>query len=85
MTKVKRALIAGPLLASFLTVSVKSQTPGSGSSSVGHKPKTQALAMRLDSMEGLEIQSIREEGLEPVKTSADIATYQGRRALRVIR
>jgi hypothetical protein len=35
-------------------------------------------------MDGLEVRSIRENGLHPVKTTADIVTFEGRRALRVI-
>jgi hypothetical protein len=38
----------------------------------------------LDSMDGLEVQSIREDGVDPVKTHADVATYRNRRAVRVV-
>lgn len=84
MTKVQKVLIAGAVIASLIAANVKAQTLGTGSSGVDHELKTPVLALRLDSMDGLEIQSIREEGLEPVKTSTGIVFYQGRRALRVI-
>jgi hypothetical protein len=35
-------------------------------------------------LDGLEIKSVKEDGVEPVKTKTDIATYRGRRALRVV-
>src|SRR5262245_5054793 len=40
--------------------------------------------MALDSLDGLEIQAVREKGLDPVKVKADVATYRGRRALHLL-
>ena len=44
----------------------------------------QTTTLPLDSLDGLEVQSIREDGVDPVKTKAEVATYRGRRALRVV-
>jgi 3-keto-disaccharide hydrolase len=38
----------------------------------------------LDSLEGLEIQAAHDKGLDPVKVTADVATYGGRRALHLL-
>jgi hypothetical protein len=40
--------------------------------------------MPLNSMRGLEVQSVDTDGPNPVKTKADLSTFQGRRALHVI-
>lgn len=40
--------------------------------------------MALDSLDGLEIQAVRENGLDPVKVKADVAAYRGRRAVRLL-
>jgi hypothetical protein len=39
--------------------------------------------LALDSLDGLEIHAAREPGLDPVKVTADVATYRGRRALHL--
>lgn len=85
MEKLKKAWIAGAVLACFLANSGTTlRAAGIRNAGADHEVKTQVLTMPLDSMDGLEVQSIRENGLEPVKTTADVATYQGRRALRVV-
>jgi hypothetical protein len=38
----------------------------------------------LDSLNGLDVQAYRENGLDPAKVTPDIATYRGRRALHLI-
>jgi hypothetical protein len=48
------------------------------------EPTVSASAMALDSMDGLEIQSIREDGVDLVKTQVDVARYRSRRALRIV-
>jgi len=45
---------------------------------------TQPLALRLDSLEGLQVQDFRENNLDPARVSVDIATYRGRRALHLV-
>ena len=44
----------------------------------------QVLTLPLDSMDGLEVQGINDEGADPVKIQANIASYRGRRAVRII-
>jgi hypothetical protein len=39
---------------------------------------------RVDSLGDFDVHSIREDGVDPVKTLADVTTYRGRRVLRVI-
>ncbi len=81
----KRILGLGPVLAGLLAVSGTSlHASGIHSSESDQGSKTRVLMMPLDSMDGLEVRSIRENGLEPVKTTADIVAFQGRRALRII-
>jgi len=46
--------------------------------------KGQPSTLPLNSLDGLEVQSIREDGVDPVKTKADVATYRGRRAVRIV-
>lgn len=43
-----------------------------------------AQSMALDSLDGLEIKAVSESGAEPVKVKADIALYNGRRALHML-
>jgi len=38
----------------------------------------------LDSLDGLEIRRIQEDGVDPVKTTVEVATYRGRRAVRMV-
>jgi hypothetical protein len=85
MATLTKTLIAGPALACLLaTGEITLQASGTGNAASGQETKMQVLTLSLDSMDQLEVQSIRENGLEPVKTTVDIATYQGRRALREI-
>jgi hypothetical protein len=72
MKSLVRALVAGSILACL-------SAAGAWAS-----PKSGLRTIALDSMDGLEVQSIREDGVDPVKTHADIATYRSRRALRIV-
>ena len=38
----------------------------------------------LDSLDGLDVQAAHEEGLDPVKVTAEVATYRGRRGLHIL-
>jgi hypothetical protein len=85
MTKLQRVLVAGPMLA-FL---IAAGGPIVGDSSANNTRderanKERASTLPLNSLAGLEVQSIREDGVDPVKTKADVATYRGRRAVRVV-
>jgi hypothetical protein len=85
MTKLQRVLVAGPMLAFLLdsggwTVRVLAANNTGGE----RTNKEQASTLPLNSLNGLEVQSIREDGVDPVKTKADVAMYRGRRAVRVL-
>jgi hypothetical protein len=43
-----------------------------------------ASTMALDSLDGLEIQAVHANGLDPVKVPADVAAYRGRRAVHLL-
>jgi len=49
-----------------------------------NKANVQASTLRLDSMDGLDVQGVSEPGAEPVKMQADVVSYRGRRALRIV-
>lgn len=83
MTNLQRVLVAGPMLA-FL-IAAGGRTIGDSAATGNERTnKGQASILPLNSLDGLEVQSIREDGVDPVKTKADVATYRGRRAVRVI-
>ena len=85
MTKLQRVLVAGPMLA-FLIAAGGRTLGASAANNTGDERtnKEQASTLPLNSLDGLEVQSIREDGVDPVKTKADVATYRGRRAVRVV-
>ena len=81
----KKAIIAIAMLPFFLAAG--SKTPiASATSNTGGEPtsKEQASNLPLNSLDGLEIKSVKEDGVDPVRTNADIAAYRGRRALRMV-
>jgi 3-keto-disaccharide hydrolase len=85
MEKSKKALVVGLVLACFSAASgTAQQLAGVEIDGNGHAGKTQLLTLPLDSLDGLEVHSIREDGIDPVKTKAEVATYRGRRALRIV-
>jgi hypothetical protein len=85
MQKGKKAPVVGLVLACFLGASGTAQPfAGVEIDGNGRAGKTQPLTLPLDSLDGLEVRSIREDGIDPVKTKADVATYRGRRALRIV-
>ena len=85
MTKLQKALVTCPMLALLLAAGGRTLR-ASATNNTGDKAtnKVQAWTLPLNSLAGLEVQSIREDGVDPVKTKADVATYRGRRAVRVI-
>jgi hypothetical protein len=85
MTKLQKVLVTGPMVA-FLLAAGGRPLRVSAANDTGDEPnsKAQASTFPLNSLEGLEVQSIREDGVDPVKTKADVATYRGRRAVRVV-
>jgi hypothetical protein len=85
MKKSKRASIAGSVLACLLVASEAiPKASGIKNTVDDYETKIQVLAMALDSLDGLEVQSIREDGVDPVKTKAEVRTYRGRRAVRIV-
>lgn len=85
MRKLKKALVAGPVLACLLTVNGETlQASGMKNPGDDHEGKMQVSTLSLDSLAGLEVKSVKEDGVDPVKTKADVATYGGRRAMRIV-
>jgi hypothetical protein len=78
-------LVVSSMFACLAAVSGCTWTePGSRMQGDHPEPSLSASGMALDSMDGLEIQSIREDGVDPVKTRVDVARYRSRRALRIV-
>src|SRR6202040_1310540 len=85
MTKIKKAWVAATVLASLLAVSGDArQSPGVKTIAADRESRTQASTISLDSLDGLEVHSIQEDGVDPVKTKAEVGTYRGRRAARIV-
>lgn len=72
----QKALIASSLLACLLAAGAKAPR--------AQETKPKASTMSLDSLDGLEIRGVQEDGVDPVKTKSDVATYRGRRAVHII-
>jgi Domain of Unknown Function (DUF1080) len=85
MTGLKRALVAVFGLTCLMAAGGKSPH-ASGATNVGNDQNSmaQVSTLPLDSMEGLDVQGINEDGAPPVKIQAEIASYRGRRALRIV-
>jgi hypothetical protein len=85
MTRARKAWVAVPVLTGLLAVSGE-VLHASGAKNPGDAPKskTQALTLSLESMDGLEVQGINGEGAEPVKIEAAVASYRGRRSVRIV-
>jgi len=73
-----RARFAALLLPLFM---VSDPTLGTSRMSLDSGSST---SLALDSLDGLEIQAAHEKGLDPVKVTADVATYRGRRAVHLL-
>ncbi len=85
MTKLQRVLVAGPMLAFLITAGGRTLGASAANNTGDERTnKEQASILPLNSLDGLEVQSIREDGVDPVKTKADVATYRGHRAVRVV-
>jgi hypothetical protein len=54
------------------------------SASTPEQPRPLEPTIRLDSLDGLEVKSIREDGVDPVRTKCEVATYRGRRSVRMV-
>jgi hypothetical protein len=85
MTKATQVWTAAPLFACLLLAGGKRvHAFGPGKSGDDPKSKTQSLKLSLESMDGLEVQGIKDESAEPVKFEAAVASYRGRRAVRIV-
>jgi len=81
----RKGSIAGPVLACLMAArGAPPQTCGMNNTVDAHETIMQVLTVPLDSLDGLEVQSIREDGVDPVKTKAEVGTYRGRRAVRIV-
>jgi hypothetical protein len=85
MTGPRKAWIVVPLLACLLVAGGKN-LHASGAKNLADDPKsrTPGLTLSLESMDGLEVKGINDESAEPVKFEAAIASYRGRRAVRIV-
>lgn len=78
-------LVAGVALACLLSASGPlRQASGVERDADSRESKTQSFKLPLDSLDRLEVQSVQENGVDPVKTKAELATYRGRRAVHVV-
>jgi hypothetical protein len=85
MKRLKQALVAGPVWACLLCASGSAlQAAAIKTDGDAGEIKMQLSSLALDSLDGLEIKSVKEDGVDPVKTKADVATYRGRRAVRIV-
>jgi hypothetical protein len=85
MAKLQRVLVAGPMLVFLIAAGGRTLGASAANNTVDERTnKEQASTLPLNSLDGLEVQSVREDGVDPVKTKADISTYRGRRAVRVV-
>jgi hypothetical protein len=84
MTSVK-TMTAFPLLACVLAIGATSQQAAPGTSNPGddREAKTMALAMPLNSLDGLEVHGIS-DGANPVKVQANVSSYRGRPSVRIV-
>ena len=79
------AIAAFQLLACMLVLCPRyQQESGTTHSGTGGESKTQTLALPLGSMDELEFQGLSEAGADPVKIQANVASYRGRRAVRIV-
>ena len=80
MKKLNKALLAASALACLLAAVQTLKA----SDTKGTNPNQQTTTLPLNSLDGLDVQTITKNGVDQAKTKADIATYRGRRALRVV-
>jgi len=85
MDGLNQRLFAGTVLACVLAIGGKSvRAFGARTTGDDHKTKAQSFSLRLDSMDGLDVQGLSEPGAEALKMQADVVTYRGRRAVRIV-
>jgi hypothetical protein len=79
----KPLLIAVPVLASLLWAG-SLQTSDAQKQRDDQNTGVQRLALPLTSMDGLEVQGISDAGADPVKVQSEVASYRGRRAVKIV-
>jgi hypothetical protein len=85
MDGLKQRLVGVTVLACVLAAGGKSlRAFGAKTTGDDQKTRMQALPLPLNSMDGLEVRGISEPGAEPVKIESEVASYRGRRAVRVV-
>ena len=85
MNKLTRIVAAVPTLACLLAATGKSgQAFDKKNIGDDHKTMMQGLTLRLDSLDGLDVQGITEEGADPVKIRKSVASYRGRLAVGIV-
>jgi len=85
MDEWKQRLFAVSVLTCVLAAGGKSvRAFGNKTTGDDQKTKVPVLALPLDSMDGLEVQGISDAGAEPVKIQTAVASYRGRRAVRIV-
>jgi hypothetical protein len=79
----KQPLILGVALAGLL---LAGGLQSSGAKSAADDSKTSAprLVLPLTSMDGLEVQGVSDAGADPVKIQSEVASYRGRRAVKLV-
>src|ERR1700734_3048320 len=81
----KRQLVALPIFVCLLLIGAKTvRAFGVESLQDDPKGKMQASTLPLDTMSGLEVLGINEEGAVPVKLQSGVGNYRGRRAVRLV-
>jgi hypothetical protein len=85
MNKLARIVAAVPALACLL-VATGTTVQAFDNNNLGdnHKTRMQGLTLRLDSLDGLDVQGITDDGADPVKIQKNVASYRGRRAVGIV-
>jgi hypothetical protein len=84
MTRARKARILVPVAVLLAVGGAAMHASGVRNLGDDSKSKTQGLTLSLESMDGLEVQGINDEGGEPVKFGAAVASYRGRRAVHIV-
>jgi len=85
MDGLNRLRVALTVLACAVAVGGKTvHAFGAKTTGDNHKNGMQALSLPLNSMDGLEVQGINDIGADTVKIQTDVASYRGRRAVKIV-
>ena len=68
----------------LVCMSLRGVRVGEANAETAAKPDIAVHSLSLDSLDGLEIKAVSETGGEPARVKADIASYNGRRALHLL-